>query len=227
MRRNISMIISIDGPAASGKSTTAQLLSEKLDYIHLNSGLLYRAVTYIFLKNKLFGNDNFSVKDFFLNNNINLEGRKLNKAVWNNTDITKYLYEEDINKNINIISRNSYIRQCLVSKQRKLSLGKNIVCEGRDIGTVVFPDADFKFYLNASLNSRVSRRYEEFTNSNINTSKNEIKLNLIIRDHNDINRKISPLVQAEDATEIDTTNMSIDEQVTVIYNKIKQGTMND
>ena len=217
------MIISIDGPAASGKSTTAKLLSDRLNYIHLNTGLFYRAVTYIYIEKNLFDKKHYSIDKFFLNNDLNLYGDKLDKVIWNNLDITKYLYNEKINSKINVISNNHLIRKYLVDKQRNVSLNKNIVCEGRDIGTVVFPNAKFKFYLNASINSRIRRRYKEFNNNNIDVNEDQIKKNLIKRDANDINRKISPLKKADDAIEIDTTNMTIEQQVENIYNKIKQG----
>ena len=217
------MIISIDGPAASGKSTTAKLLSNKLGYIHLNSGLLYRAVTYVFIKNSLFGKFEKNLIDFFLKNKIDLKGDNLDKVFWNGIDITEKLSNENINKNINKISNNYVIREELVDKQRLLSLNRNIVCEGRDIGTVVFPDAEFKFFLNASIISRVERRYEEFKKKNIMVEMEEIHSNLINRDKNDINRNLSPLLKAEDAIEVDTTNLTIDQQVTKIYNLIKQG----
>ena len=105
-------------------------------------------------------------------------------------DITQYLYNEKINSKINVISNNHLIRKYLVDKQRNVSLDKNIVCEGRDIGTVVFPNAEFKFYLNASINSRIRRRYKEFNNNDIDVSEYQIKKNLINRDTNDINRKM-------------------------------------
>ena len=221
------MIIAIDGPAASGKSTTAKLLSKKINFVHLNSGLLYRAVTYIFIAYKLIDVDNISIKDFFLNNNITLVGDELDKAIWNNKDITSYLSSEMINENINFISNNPIIRKILVDKQRELSSNKNIVSEGRDIGTVVFPNEDYKFFLNASLESRINRRYIQFKKNNLDISQQEIKLNLIKRDENDIKRTISPLLKADDAIVIDTTNISIQEQVFKIYNKIKEGIVND
>ena len=217
------MIIAIDGPAASGKSTTAKLLADKIKFIHLNTGLLYRGVTYAFIVNDLIDKNNFSINEFFDNNNIILSGKNLNKAFWNNSDITKYLSSEDINKNINFISNNKIIREYLVAQQRILAVKRNIVCEGRDIGTVVFPNADYKFFLSASLESRINRRYAEIKSKNLYINKDEIKKNLINRDKNDIERENSPLLKAYDAIEIDTTNISINEQVLIIYNKIKQG----
>ena len=113
------MIISIDGPAASGKSTTAKLLSERLNYIHLNSGLFYRAVTYIYIEKNLFNNKHHSVDNFFLNNDLNLYGDKLDKVIWNHLNITKYLYDEKINSKINVISNNQSINMyCKKSLQR-------------------------------------------------------------------------------------------------------------
>jgi len=220
------MIIAIDGPAASGKSTTAKLLSEKIKFIHLNTGLLYRGVTYIFIDNKLIGNRNISIDDFFNNNCIKLVGEQLDKVMWNGTDITNCLLSESINRNINFISNNQSIRKHLIRMQRELCKKKNIVCEGRDIGTVVFPNADYKFYLNASLDSRANRRYLQL-NKNNNVEKYDIKNNLIARDKNDMERDISPLCKADDAIEIDTTDVSIDEQVLIIYNKIKKVLVND
>ena len=217
------MIIAIDGPAASGKSTTAKLLADKIKFIHLNTGLLYRAVTYAFIKNNLINKNNFSINNFFKNNHFILSGEKLNKAFWNDSNITKYLLSEDINKNINYISNDKMIREYLVSQQRILADKRDIVCEGRDIGTVVFPDADYKFFLFASLESRINRRYIEMKSENHQIDRDEIKNNLIKRDKNDIERKNSPLLKADDAIEIDTTSISINKQVLMIYNKIKQG----
>jgi len=221
------MVISIDGPAASGKSTTAELLSNKLGFIHLNSGLLYRGITYLFLKKNIITLNESSINNFFLKNDFNLSGENLNKVIWNSQNISQYLFMENINEAINDISNNHVIRNYLIDKQRLLSFNKDIVCEGRDIGTVVFPDADFKFYLVATIESRSLRRYSELKINNRNITISSVTLNLINRDKNDINRRYSPLKKADDAVEIDTTNMSIDEQMKNLYKQIKQGTIND
>ena len=221
------MVISIDGPAASGKSTTAKLLANKLKFIHLNSGLLYRGITYLFLKGNIITLDEISIDNFFLKNEFNLSGKKLNKVIWNNQNISKYLFMENINEAINDISNNHLIRNYLIDKQRVLSFNKDIICEGRDIGTVVFPNADFKFYLIASIKSRALRRYSELKKNNKSITRNSVMLNLINRDKNDINRKYSPLRKADNAIEIDTTDMSIREQMKMLYKQIKQGIIND
>jgi cytidylate kinase len=221
------MVISIDGPAASGKSTTAELLSNKLGFIHLNSGLLYRGITYLFLKKNIITLNESSINNFFLKNDFNLSGKNLNKVIWNSQNISQYLFMENINEAINDISNNHLIRNYLIDKQRILSFNKDIVCEGRDIGTVVFPDADFKFYLVATIESRASRRFSELKINNKYITRTSVMLNLINRDKNDINRQYSPLKKADDAIEIDTTNMTIREQMENLYKQIKQGTIND
>ena len=215
------MIVSIDGPAASGKSTTAKLLAKKLSFIHLNTGLFYRAVTYIFIKNNLIDQSNLAIDKFFDEHSLKLRGENFHQVFWNDKNITKYLKDENINQFINSISNNAHIRKYLVEMQRDFTIGKNIVCEGRDIGTVVFPNADYKFYLIADLKSRVNRRFNEIKNNNVDISRYDIKNNLINRDNNDINRLVSPLIKAKDAIEVDTTSMSINEQVDCIYKKIK------
>ena len=121
------MIISIDGPAASGKSTTARLLAKKLDFIHLNTGLYYRAITYIFIKNNLFDSNQSSLIDFFNNNNIELKGKSLSQVFWNEVNISSFLFENIVNEKIHIISNNAIIRKKLVSMQRLIGR-KNYLC---------------------------------------------------------------------------------------------------
>ena len=214
------MVIAIDGPAASGKSITAKLLAEKLGFVHLNSGLMYRAITFVIIDNQIEIRD-FIIDDIFKNNSLIFKGEHLNKVYFNDTDITKELYTEKINKNIKKISNNLKIRKRLIAFQREIVKEKNVICEGRDIGSIVFPNADYKFYLIADLKSRIDRRYREIKKNNINISRIGIKSNIIKRDYNDMNRSISPLTKAVDAIEIDTTLMSINEQVKYIYKKIK------
>ena len=216
------MIISIDGPAASGKSTTARLLAKKLDFIHLNTGLYYRAITYIFIKNNLFDSNQSSIIDFFNNNNIELKGKSLSKVFWNEVNISSFLFENIVNEKIHIISNNAIIRKKLVSMQRLISRGNNIVCEGRDIGSVVFPNADFKFFLVADLKSRIERRFNEQKLKNPLLDIKDVEDSLTSRDFNDSTRINSPLIKPVDSIEIDTTKMTIEMQVDYIYKLIKQ-----
>ena len=154
------MVIAIDGPAASGKSITAKLLAEKLGFVHLNSGLMYRAITFVIIDNQIEIRD-FIIDDIFKNNSLIFKGEHLNKVYFNDTDITKELYTEKINKNIKKISNNLKIRKRLIAFQREIVKEKNVICEGRDIGSIVFPNADYKFFLNANIEHRVKRRFTQ------------------------------------------------------------------
>ena len=215
------MIIAIDGPAASGKSTTARLLADKLDFIHLNSGLMYRAVTYIFIKNG-FLNKEISLNRFFTDIDLEFNGKNLDSVFYNGKDITSFLNDEKINENIKIVSNNKLIRKKLIELQREIVKDENVVCEGRDIGSVVFPNAEFKFYLNANIEKRAERRFNEISKSDSEISKKSILENLKKRDSNDINRKNSPLIKVSDCIEIDTTELTINQQVEYIYSIIKK-----
>tara|TARA_Y100000768_G_scaffold340396_1_gene284221 strand:+ start:429 stop:1088 length:660 start_codon:yes stop_codon:yes gene_type:complete len=216
------MIISIDGPAASGKSTTARLLAKKLDFIHLNTGLYYRAITYIFIKNNLFDSNQSSIIDFFNNNNIELKGKSLSRVFWNEINISSFLFENIVNEKIHIISNNAIIRKKLVSMQRLIGRENNIVCEGRDIGSVVFPNADFKFFLVADIKSRIKRRFNEQKLKNPLLDIKDVEDSLTSRDFNDSTRINSPLIKPVDSIEIDTTKMTIEMQVDYLYKLIKQ-----
>jgi cytidylate kinase len=216
------MVISIDGPAASGKSTTARLLANKLSFKHLNTGIFYRAVTYIFIRDNLFDLNKESMDDFFNNNILDLRGDNLDILFLNNINISDCLSSDSIDKKIHLISNNFLIREQLVSMQRTIALDRNIVCEGRDIGSVVFPDAEFKFFLIADIESRATRRYEEQSKSNPSLLYDDVKQALITRDFNDTTRSNSPLIKPIDSMEVDTTNMTIDMQVNYIYKLIKQ-----
>ncbi len=216
------MIISIDGPAASGKSTTARLLANKLSFKHLNTGMFYRAITYIFIKDNLFNLDDESINNFFDDNILDLRGDNLELLFWNNVDITHHLVADSINKKIHLVSNNPLIREKLVAMQRIVADNHNIVCEGRDIGSVVFPNAEFKFFLVADIESRSLRRYNEQKINNNSLLFEEVKQALIDRDYNDFTRSNSPLIKPLDSIEVDTTDMTIDMQVDYIFKLIKQ-----
>ena len=216
------MVISIDGPAASGKSTTSRLLANKLSFKHLNTGIFYRAVTYIFIRDDLFDLNKESLDDFFNNNILDLRGDNFDMLFLNNINISDCLSSDSINKKIHLISNNSSIREKLVSMQRTIASDYDIVCEGRDIGSVVFPDAEFKFFLIADIETRAIRRYEEQNKSNPSLLFDDVKQALIDRDFNDTTRSNSPLIKPSDSIEVDTTNMTIDMQVDYIYKLIKQ-----
>ena len=213
------MIIAFDGPAGSGKSTIAKIISEKLGITYLDTGAMYRAVTLYFLENNVDFNDENQVK-------INLEKIELefinDKLYLNNKDVSVQIREKNVNDNVSFVSAIRIVREKMVDLQRKMSGKKSVVLDGRDIGTVVFPNADYKFYITASVDVRARRRYEEELRKGIsNLSLNEVKISMENRDYIDSNREVTPLRKADDAIEIDTSDMSIDEVLEKILSYIK------
>lgn len=213
------MIIAFDGPAGSGKSTIAKIISEKLGITYLDTGAMYRAVTLYFLENNVDFNDENQVK-------INLEKIELefinDKLYLNNKDVSVQIREKNVNDNVSFVSAIRIVREKMVDLQRKMSGKKSVVLDGRDIGTVVFPNADYKFYITASVDVRARRRYEEELEKGIsNLSFDEVKKSMENRDYIDSNREVTPLRKADDAIEIDTSDMSIEEVLEKILSYIK------
>ena len=219
------MIVAIDGPAASGKTVTAKLLAEKMNFIHLNSGLMYRALTYLLLHKKM-NLDSLINEDIFNPSKIFFKGKNLNKVFFNNIDITLELNNQEINDNIKEISNNPEIRKKLIAFQRLIVKDKNVICEGRDIGSIVFPNAEFKFFLVADLQSRIERRYMQLGSSSAITKK-EVHDSIVKRDTNDKTRLVSPLIKVADSVEVNTTSLTIDSQVKLLYSIILNKEKND
>ena len=214
------MIIAIDGPAASGKSSVAKILANKLGFVCLNTGLMYRSLTAFIINNNLLDSIPESILTILERLNIDISGKNLDIIKIDGINYSKYYNSKEVINNVSIVSSIPRVREKLVERQRSLK-GKNLVCEGRDIGTVVFPEANRKFFLSASIDCRVSRRHEEFNKDNNNISKNETKTFLNNRDNIDKSRKISPLKIADDAILIDTTNINIVQVVDIMYEEIK------
>ena len=215
------MIIAIDGPAASGKSSVAKMLASKIYYSHFGTGIMYRAITAYAVDKNLLENLPISIIKVLDSINISFKDINFNKILINNSDYSNCYYNTETNKFVSEISTISEVRNKMLKIQRFVSKNKNIVCEGRDIGTVVFPNADFKFFLEGSVECRAKRRFNEVDNNNANITLNKIKKLLIDRDCIDINRKISPLKKATNAVLINTTDLKIDEVVDIMYEKIK------
>ena len=219
------MVITIDGAAGVGKTTTAKKLASKLGFRYLDTGAMYRAITYFFIKNEI----DIESKDMVISSldtlklDVSFPIDRPTKIVLDGKDISQDIRKKVVTNQVSQVSAMKDVRKKMVKMQKEIVNNGNFVVEGRDIGTVVFPNADYKFFLSASLESRIDRRYVEMKSKNHKINKDEIKNNLIKRDKNDIERKNSPLLKADDAIEIDTTNISINEQVLIIYNKIKQG----
>ena len=201
------MVITIDGPSGTGKSTTAQLLAERLGYNHLNSGVLYRWITYNALQQHLNLNDS----DVLLNLAKELD--------YNNIDYS-VLREQIVSDKVAQIAAIPAIRTEIVQIQRNYAEGKNIVVEGRDIGTVVFPDAEYKFYFTASLEVRAKRRYDQMKKEGLEADYEHILESIAQRDQQDIEREHSPLRKADDAIEIDTDNLTVEEGIQIILREM-------
>lgn len=214
------MIITIDGPAGSGKSTSAKLIARRLGFTYLDTGAMYRAITYLALKNNALNDLNEIIR---LSENAKIDLSfvdGITKVTLNGEDVTSEIRSLEVNSNVSEISAIPEVRKALVRMQQAIGDNNNIVAEGRDTGTTVFPKADVKIFLIASLVERAKRRLKEFQEKGEDVSFQEIELNLNKRDKIDSQRAVSPLKKASDAIEIDTSNITIDEQVELILDKI-------
>ncbi len=216
------LIVAIDGPAGSGKSTSAQLVAQRLGYVYIDSGAMYRAVTFLALKENLLDNEkalttianNADIQLDFINGETTV---KIGKE-----DITDELRTIEVNQKVSDVSKIEGVRKALVKKQKEMGKqNRGIVMEGRDITTVVFPDADVKIFLTASIDERAKRRAVEYEKKGTTVSLDEIKKNIQSRDNLDSTRSVSPLTKAPDAIEIDTSKVSIEEQVNLILEQVK------
>ncbi|CAM3180276.1 (d)CMP kinase [Streptobacillus ratti] len=200
------MIIAIDGPSGSGKSTVAKSIAQKLDIAHLDTGAMYRLLGYKMIKDNL-NLDNIS--DVLKELNIDIKGSTF---YLDNVDVSKEIRENNVSMMASKVSKIKEVREFMVDLQREISKNKSVILDGRDIGTVVFPNADIKIYLNASAEVRAKRRYLE----DKKLEYEKILEDIIKRDYEDMNREHSPLRKSEDAIEINTDNLTFDE----VLNKI-------
>ncbi len=218
-----NLVIAIDGPAGSGKSTTAQLVAQKLGFVYIDTGAMYRAITYLAIREDAVGN-NDKIVELAANSDIELkfENGVTNISI-NGEDLTDKIRTLDVNKNVSDVSKIEEVRKLLVRKQRELgSKTTSVVMEGRDIATVVFPNADVKIFLTATIDERAKRRAKEYAENGTEIPVTEIKDNLKNRDQIDSNREVSPLIKAEDAIVVDTSYVTIEEQVNIILNEVKR-----
>ena len=211
------MVIAIDGPSGSGKTSTAKLLAEKLKFYYCDSGSLYRAVTYYLINNKVNLDDEFQIVNELKKLNVEYD-ITTNTIYLNNINITHCLRMDEVDINVSKVSSIKLVRDFLITHQRELGKHNNIIVDGRDIGTTVFPDADYKFYLDADVEIRARRRFDELNIDDCQLS--DVLKKLQERDTYDQNRNCSPLRKAADAISIDTTALSLKEQVDEIINII-------
>ena len=206
------MIIAIDGPAGSGKSTIARLIAKDKGLIYLDTGAMYRLVTLKALNKGILGNNDLNyleeIKKLLDNLNIDI---KENGFYLDDVDVSEEIRKPVVSENVSDVAAIREVREKMVDLQRKFSESKNVILDGRDIGTVVFPNADLKIFLVADAKERAKRRYRELIEKGENVEIEEIYENILKRDKIDSTRKESPLKKAKDAVEVDTTSKSIEE----------------
>ena len=208
----MSFIVAIDGPAGTGKGTVTKMLSEKFNLESVDTGAMYRCVSLYMIRNNIKLNELDKISKAL--EVINIEQKKENDVdtfYLNGEDVTKKIREDDVNTLVSQVSHILIVRKAMVDLQRKMAQNLNIIMEGRDIGTNVFPNADVKIYLDASVEERANRRLKQNIEKGINDSYESILENIKFRDNNDKTSDVAPLKQAEDAIYIDTTNLTIDE----------------
>ena len=220
---NNKFVIAIDGPAASGKSTTAKQLAKKLKYIYIDTGAMYRASGLCTLLQNISLDEEVALKEMLDKISIRIEyAEEGNRIYLNGEDVSERIREADVTKLSSQIAVIGIVRKKMVELQRKMGEDSGVIMDGRDIGTIVFPDADFKFFMIADVRTRALRRWKEVKDAGENITLKEIEEELIWRDKNDTTREISPLKQAEDAIPIDTSGMIIEEQVKFILDIINK-----
>ena len=218
------MVITIDGPAGVGKTTTAKRLASKLGYQYLDTGAMYRAVTYFFRKNSVDISSEVQVIKMLDILNLELDFTSANeiRVLLDDVDISTMIRSKEITSAVSEVSAIKAVRKKMVKIQKDTAKNGNFIVEGRDIGTVVFPDAKYKFFLTADYDVRAQRRLEDFKRVNEELNVNKIKQDLTDRDQYDSSRKLSPLKQAKDAIVIDTSACTIDDQVNQIFKHIER-----
>lgn len=216
--------IAIDGPAGAGKSSIAKVLSKRLGYIYIDTGAMYRAVALFFLENNVADGTDSRIESLLDKLEISIKYEDgAQKVILNGEDVTGKLRLEEIGKLASKFSAIGSVREKLVSLQRKLAQKENVVMDGRDIGTVVLPNADLKIYLSASSKVRAKRRYLELLEKGqTDLDINDIEDEIIKRDEADMNREISPLKQADDAYYLDSSDMTLEEVVSKILSMVKE-----
>lgn len=221
MRR---IAIAIDGPAASGKSTTAKLVAQRLGYVHLDTGAMYRAVTLGVLREGIDVGSKTEVETFASRTEVAVEadGTNGNRIFLNGENVTQEIRSPVVTRNVSAISSYEGVRSVLVREQRKLAAQGGVVLEGRDIGTVVLPDAALKIYMVAAVEERARRRKKDLLVAGIEVDEADLVKEIEERDRKDSTRTASPLRMAEDAIKLDTSNITIEEQVSFIVDRARE-----
>ncbi len=214
------IIIAIDGPAGSGKSTTARLVAQRLGYKYIDTGAMYRALTLKVIESGIDPNDENEIVKLAENTRIELLYRNGDLKVFlDGEDVTEKIRSPQVTSLVSLVSAHPKVREAMVKKQRELGKNGGVVMDGRDIGTVVFPEADLKIFMKADVKERARRRQKEMQSQGFYVELDELIKDIEERDKFDSTREVAPLKKAEDAIEIDTTNLTIEEQVEIVLKK--------
>jgi cytidylate kinase len=215
----LTIKIAIDGPAGAGKSTIAKKVAKLLGFTYIDTGAMYRAITLKVLRKEIPLNDEKKIIEIARESDIFVEGEKV---FLDGEDVSEEIRKPYVSERVSIVSQIPEVRKILVSKQREIAKSKNVVMDGRDIGSVVFPEAQLKFFLTASLEERARRRYEELKSKGTNVRYENVLEEIKVRDTLDSERKDSPLTIPEDAIVIDTTYLTEEEVVKKVFEEVKK-----
>lgn len=218
-------VIAIDGHSSTGKSSISKEIAKKLDLIHIDTGALYRGITFFALENCLNDQKEIDLKSLFSNfNQIHLEFRAKDGVLelfLNGRNIDTEIRDPRVSENVSLVAKQPEVRDFLLDFQRQLAEKGGVIMDGRDIGTVILPNADYKFFVTASPEERAKRRYLELQNSGIDARYEDVYQNLVSRDKTDSERDVAPLKQAEDAVLIDNTHLNKEQTIELILSYIK------
>lgn len=213
------MIVAIDGPAGAGKGSVTKQVGEKLGLINIDTGAMFRCVTLNILQEGMNLEEENKIKEVL--DKIHIDLKENGEVFLNGKDVSKQIREDEVNHMVSPVSVIPMVRKKLLELQRQMAKGKNVIMEGRDIGTVIFPNADVKIYLDATAQERARRRVKQNQENGIDCSYEEVLKSIMERDQKDATREIAPLKQAEDAIYLDSTNLSVEETADEIIKIIK------
>lgn len=217
------MKIAIDGPAGAGKSSIAKLVAKKLAFVYVDTGAMFRTVAYYFLSQGKDPSDAEMVTEECEKISISIEYKDGAQHIFlDGTDVSTEIRQEEVGKNASVVAKNQAVRNRLLALQRQMAEKQDVIMDGRDIGTVVLPDAQVKIYLTASASVRAERRYKELVEKGETCNLKKIEEDIIARDEQDMNREIAPLKQAEDAVLVDSSYMTIEEVVDKIIEIVEK-----
>ena len=217
------MKIAIDGPAGAGKSSIAKLVAKKLSFVYVDTGAMFRTVAYYFLSQGKDPSDAEMVTEECEKISISIEYKDGAQHIFlDGTDVSTEIRQEEVGKNASVVAKNQAVRNRLLALQRQMAEKQDVITDGRDIGTVVLPDAQVKIYLTASASVRAERRYKELVEKGETCNLKKIEEDIIARDEQDMNREIAPLKQAEDAVLVDSSYMTIEEVVDKIIEIVEK-----